>query len=259
MTVGDVFDKALPWLYPPRCILCECLMDVKSTEAFCSICMETITYIDENICEKCGAPAKTHELDENFFCNVCRNSIFSFERNVSLFEYDKRFREIIHNIKYKKNPYYAKKLGEFCSFLIERDEMGIRQQFSAFDMLIPVPIHKNRQRERGFNQSEVLGDYVAKSLGVPLVKDAVIRTKDTQMQSLLSSRRERALNVKDAFLADSNKLMGKTVIVFDDIFTTGSTMESISRLLLNNGAAKVISLTVCGTFKTVNNSYIGTM
>jgi ComF family protein len=145
-------------------------------------------------------------------------------------------REAVQALKYDNNRAIAEPLGKR---LLEQ------MQFKgwAFDMVIPVPLHHARKLERGYNQSELLAGYVAQGLAVPLVTDAIERTRLTRSQVGLSGL-ERRSNLRDAFAGNPARVSGQTILVIDDVYTTGATLGACAQALLDAGATAVYGLTV---------------
>jgi ComF family protein len=142
----------------------------------------------------------------------------------------------VQALKYDNNRAIAEPLGKR---LLEQ------MQFKgwAFDMVIPVPLHHARKLERGYNQSELLAGYVAQGLAVPLVTDAIERTRLTRSQVGLSGL-ERRSNLRDAFAGNPARVSGQTILVIDDVYTTGATLGACAQALLDAGATAVYGLTV---------------
>jgi ComF family protein len=145
---------------------------------------------------------------------------------------------MIHLLKYGKRPSLAKRLGRMMSILVLRDPL-----LSRAELVVPVPLHSARQRERGYNQSELLASALAESLGIRLVKNALVRRKNTKSQTGLTPE-QRMRNVADAFeVKKPDTLKGKKVLLVDDVMTTGSTLRFCAEALLGAGADKVFGIT----------------
>jgi ComF family protein len=182
--------------------------------------------LEPPFCTKCGEPAPAIEG----LCGSCRTGehLFDFARSALLFTHS--LREIIHHLKYADRVSLAKPLGNLLKECFEREPF-------TGDMVIPVPLYRGRERKRGFNQAEL----IAVRLGLPMNPRLLRRRKDTPSQTGLS-RSERKRNLAGAFEMRSN--VSGSVIVVDDVYTTGSTMNEIARTLKRAGAERVEVLTV---------------
>jgi ComF family protein len=143
-------------------------------------------------------------------------------------------RGIIHNLKYRNKRSLARRLGEWMA--------GTLQGGEGFDVVIPVPLHSARRRERGYNQSDLLAREVAAHLGIPFLTRALKRVKNTRSQTGLK-REERLLNVQGAFrVKDKPAVSGKAVLLVDDVTTTGATLEACGEALALAGAGKIMAV-----------------
>src|SRR5262245_54111088 len=183
---------------------------------------------------KCGEPAPAIEG----LCSFCTKGehVFDFARSALLFT--RTLREIIHHLKYSDRVSLAKPLGDILKECLEREPF-------TGNLIIPVPLHRSRERERGFNQAEL----IATRLGRPVATHLLRRQKNTPSQTGLT-RNQRKRNLAAAF-ETSCKVKG-TIIVVDDVYTTGSTMNEIARTLKRAGAERVEVLTVA---RVANDSY----
>lgn len=147
-------------------------------------------------------------------------------------------KKLVHGLKYHGKSYFAEHIGRLM-------EDRLRMEGIDFDLIVPVPMHKRKERRRGYNQAALLAKSVSESLGKPFYPDLLIRTEDTTPMSGLS-KEMRYENVKNVFrTADwvQNKVYEKTVLLVDDVYTTGSTAESCRKVLMGSGAKKVHTLT----------------
>jgi ComF family protein len=184
-------------------------------------------------CAKCGEPAVAIEG----LCGLCIQGehLFDFARSALIFTHP--LREIIHHLKYSDRVSLARPLGDILKQCLEREPF-------KGDVVIPVPLHRSRERRRGFNQAEL----IAKRLGRPMNTRLLRRRKDTPSQTGLT-RNERKRNLAAAF--EVRGRVNGTFIVVDDVYTTGSTMNEIARTLKRAGAERVEVLTVARVAKDV--------
>ena len=156
---------------------------------------------------------------------------------MSPFEYTGSMRQAILDFKFKGNIAYAPLFAG-----MSEEYLNSYPIWDSFDYIIPVPLHISRLKERGYNQSELIASHISDFIGVPMRTDILQRIRATQKQSGLK-RHDRILNVRDAFKCDTD-LHGKSVIIFDDICTTGSTLQSCAAELKKSGAGAVCALTL---------------
>ncbi len=221
-----VFDL----LIPPVCLACHQRLD-NAGDTICEECKERVALLTDDYCPKCGSPLEDH------VCEACAEHSYSFDLHRSVFRYGDVVQNLIHGLKYNERRKVA---GYFGSAMRSRTaETG---EFDGFDYVMAVPLHRVRKRERGYNQSELLGKELAKGLGIPY-RELVGRRLYTLSQTRLS-KQQRERNLEGAFrLKRRAGLAGKNVIIVDDVFTTGTTVDRISKLLKDNGAAKVAVMT----------------
>jgi len=226
----DVAGGILDLVYPARCVVCG---DVQPSY-LCAACLEKIEFIEPPVCARCGLP-----VDEGP-CPECRRIRFAFAGARAVGVYEGVLRDAIHALKYSCHAVVAGDLGRLLAdYLLEHPNFT-----EGVSCVIPAPIHASRQRERGFNQSELLARAVAESLRAPLVTGVLRRIKATRPQVELPFE-ERVENVRGAFaVVDPAPIAAGRVLLIDDVLTTGSTAHEASSVLLEAGAAKVYVLTV---------------
>ena len=226
-------------IYPEHysCILCEKEINYNGYD-FCDECLKKLPYINSKVCLRCGEPINI----QSNYCLNCKNTNHYFKKNVSCFEYTSPISNIIVDYKFNK----AKYLGNiFSTFMVQK---CIEENLLP-DVIIPIPLHKSRLKERGFNQAELLAKDFASKLNVPLLTNCIIRSKNTPKQSLLSPA-ERAANVQNAFVViDKSSVKNKTILLIDDVYTTGATLSSCAKCLLNAKAKQVYCLTIAHAIK----------
>lgn len=214
---GNLFD----FLLPRECPSCNKKLLPDET-IICTPCFNTIQ------------PAAKIRLDYEYNRKLSHESIISGIYSPFVFEKDKALQHLIHSVKYKmrfQNGFYlGKLLGELGKTTISN---------WCIDFIIPVPLHRIRKAERGYNQSEYIAKGVSKITTLPIEKHVLKRKRMTATQTKMNIV-ERKQNIKDAFAVKNSKLIqGKTILLIDDVLTTGSTMSECGRVLLLNGALKV--------------------
>lgn len=217
-------------LFPPVCLACNAPVD-GAWEVLCPDCRERLLPIAENYCDKCGAPL------ENYRCEACSHLDYVFDYARAAYIYQEPVQELVHHLKYDalRSP-----AAFFSQALL--DIPAAKRFANNFDLVTAVPLHRVRQRERGYNQSELLGRALAERLNLPF-SQPVLRHVNTRSQTNLS-RQARLDNLEGAFsLARKAAVAGKRIIVVDDVFTTGTTVNEVARVLKAGGASRVAVLT----------------
>ena len=230
------FKTLLDVFIPPRCLLCGKLVD-KHT-GLCPECFSEIHFIGPNVCPICGHP---HFFDtETGRCPLCINKHPPFDKVQSAFYYDEFSKHLILPFKHADRT----DMAAFLSVLLS--QIGTSLIESA-DMIIPVPLHPKRLRYRKYNQSALLALHLAKKSHKTYEPMLLKRTRDTPSQEN-KTYAQRAKNVKNAFsVSNPDKIQGKTILLIDDVFTTGATLASCALTLKKAGAEKVYCLTLART------------
>lgn len=219
------------------CICCGNLIDGSRPYAICDRCVERLHWNNGRTCRKCGkALPDTYRGDR---CYSCMEHPRTFRRGYSCMTYGLYERELILDYKYNGQGYLGRKFGEI---LFDR----IRWENPKIDVIIPVPIHKKREQKRGYNQTELMARRLAQLWEKPLKTDFLQRTRETTLlRSLSPIERESALQGAFAVTRKgASELRGKNVLLVDDIYTTGATIDACCRILLEGGAAAVDFLTL---------------
>lgn len=226
-----IFNNLLELIYPTQCVLCG-----QSGQLVCPGCLQSLSLIDSKanskICLKCGKPC--YYMVEQ--CRDCRDKRFAFSQSRSLGLYQGDLRELVHKFKYGNSRGLA---DIFAGLLIER----IDSDFFAVDLITSVPLSKNKQKQRGFNQAQLLAQSLALKLDRKFA-DVLYQSKDTQDQSKLQAN-ERRKNVRNAFSVKQDPgQKGSKILLIDDVFTTGSTVNECSKVLKRAGAGSVRVATI---------------
>jgi ComF family protein len=230
------YYAVLDFLFPSLCRICEGPLD--GAKWVCSGCFDRIIEILPPYCHICGLPLPHSFMEtERPVCKDCKQEIRHFKAARSVAVYDGVMRECIHLLKYEGKTALSKPLGMRLSNLVERDSIEV-------DLLVPVPLHPKKRRERGFNQAELLSSKIASQLGIPINRKDLVKRKPTPSQTELD-RRERITNVKGSFaIRKRDPFFNKRVLLVDDVFTTGATVNECSRVLLEAGAKAVYVVTL---------------
>ncbi|MDO5555756.1 MAG: ComF family protein [Clostridia bacterium] len=183
----------------------------------------------ENICKKCEIKIKQYEI--NLFKKYKKDSGIFFEESIHMYRYDGIIRQKIIEYKFQDKAYLYK---TFSKIIIKNEK--ICDNLKKYDIIIPVPIHKKRKQFRGYNQTELISKAIAKHTGLKLEKNILVKQKNIVSQSELS-KIQRKENIKNAFIIKkAEKVNNKKILIFDDIYTTGSTVNECSKMLKQAGA-----------------------
>lgn len=201
-------------------------------------CLRKIAFITPPVCSCCGRPNRGAAIREAE-CGQCRTTSYYFSRAGAVGLYEGALREYLAELKYRYRPELGAALGVL---LVEWVKMN--RSFQHADLILPIPVHPHKLEARGYNQAELLANPLQKYLGIALKNDIIVRGKLTESQSALG-KDERFANVKEAFrVTDPAAVSRKTVLLVDDILTTGATASEASRILLRAGAAEINVLTL---------------
>ena len=225
-SIQSTVEGLLDLIYPPRCLVCQTF----GPHYLCTSCLSQIERVSRPYCPRCGHAMPT------FRCRDCWGRVRSFTTARAAGTYSGVLRQAIHEFKYGGGRMLAHPLALLLHrYLTTAADFPWRRA----DCVVPVPIHPARRRVRGYNQGELLADQLCEMIGLPLVRDAVIRRFHTRPQVELSGEQRRS-NVKDAFrVIQPAELKGKTVLLVDDVGTTGSTVHECSLALLRAGVYRV--------------------
>ena len=227
-------------LYPPRCPICDGVR-LSDEPVCCPGCLEKLSFISEPYCLCCGRPLSVEERE---FCYDCSKRTRNYSGGVSLAVYEGLWRDSIVRFKFHNREEYA---SWYAEQMILRFEDRLRNLHA--DTIIAVPMHERKVRKRGYNQAESFAKELSVRMGVPLCTDVLLRTRFTVPQKELSDV-ARLQNLTMAFAVEDERLAAykkdhafERVILVDDIYTTGSTMEACARLLRKAGAKTVAPVT----------------
>lgn len=205
----------------------------------CPGCVNIFQVIKSPKCLKCGKPI---EQEEQEYCFDCTKSTFHYNRGFALWIYDEKVKKSIANFKFHHRREYSK-------YYIQEILHYYRQEIIKVspEVLVPVPLHKSKLKERGFNQAYLLARGISKSVGIPVVENYLLRSHKTKAQKRLNDR-ERANNLQGAFTVNPAYSFASysKVMLVDDIYTTGSTIDACAQVLLQTGVTEVdfFSLTI---------------
>ena len=219
-------------LYPDRCAVCDEVIEFDSM--LCDRCRAVIRPISGDTCYKCG---KVLGESEKIYCYDCSRKLHYFDRGFSVFEYGD-VKNSLYRFKYSGRAEYA----HFYAYAANK-LLGDTLRRLDVDAMIPIPIHKKRELTRGYNQAYLLAKELSAYINVPVRKDIVKRKKATAPLKRLSEQ-QRKNNLKNAFIIESNDVKLKKILLIDDIYTTGATIDTVSALLRQAGIEEIYFLTV---------------
>jgi ComF family protein len=236
--LANCFEAGLALFYPRVCQLCEQERATPEQGFVCAKCWTGVRFIKPPFCDRCGLPYEG-DITTPFECSNCRDLDLHFSSARSAVTAKGVTLEVIHRFKYQRALWFEPFLADL---LLRAALPGLRSE--KWDLVVPVPLHSTKEREREFNQAERIASHLARALNVPLRNDLVRRVLPTRTQTLLT-KKQRADNVRRAFAAgNGGKLRGQRVILLDDVLTTGATTSACARVLRAAGAGEVCVWTV---------------
>ncbi len=230
-----VGEKVLSLLYPDICPFCGTVLKKEEKGRICSRCAFRLPYIYEPCCKRCGKPVMKETQE---FCWDCEHHHHYYDRGAAVWEHTPTVGKAIYQFKYHNRRIYSR---FFAREMVISHGTYINQW--NIDLIVPIPISKKRKKQRGYNQTELLAKEISKLTGISYDAKGLIRVKDTVAQKKLNVR-QRRYNLLHAFVWGKSNLCGKNILLIDDIYTTGSTIDGISKILLEKGHNKVWFLTI---------------
>ncbi len=238
--VREGLERVLDFLYPQICPHCDGPGGTRG-RSLCTDCCKAIAEIKYPYCFCCGAALEIsyEPAVEEYECGKCRIGNYRFERARSLGPYDAVLKDLIHYLKYDKKPGAMRDV----SFRLQNFFSGTEDLYSGF-YVTSIPLHFNKLKERGFDQSYLIAEETARCLGLPMLSGALTRVRETPPQARMK-RSDRIKNVKGAFQAlNPERVRGENILIVDDVFTTGATSNEATRVLKKAGAEKVYVFTL---------------
>jgi len=224
-------------------MICEKLLSERVWElGFHMACKKELCLIMEPVCMQCGRPVG---LPETEYCYDCAKKHRQAElqkfikQGKALFLYEGVPKEIIYRLKYANCREYAKSLAKLAY-----EQYGDWIKRNQIEAVIAVPMYHKKQRKRGYNQAELLAKALAKEMGVSCLEGILKKVKDTKEQKKLDDR-DRKNNLKNAFQMSKNVVKYKKILLVDDIYTTGNTLETVAQELYRSGISEIYTLVIC--------------
>jgi ComF family protein len=241
--VRGICEALASIVFPAPCRVCGGILDTGARIPFCRACVEALSErLPEPLCARCGRPVVSAAAAESLTqreCHLCRSGVYHFDHARSFGPYTPKMARGILQLKYADltplGGWFARKLAA----VVEREPA-----LFAADVVVPVPLDRGRMRERGYNQAELIARPFARLMGIPFRSYLLVRTRPRPNQLRLT-RRERWDTVRGAYATQKAAQVDKmSVILVDDVFTTGATLDACSNALKEAGAARVVGLTV---------------
>lgn len=234
MLLSRLYAGFLDLLYPRRCPVCSEIVMPRGN-LICPGCMEKLSFVRRPVCKCCGKETAGSEAE---YCCDCTRHSRSFDSGMALINYDDTAGRSMAQIKYHGRREY---LDFYAEAIFRRFSPAICR--ISPDCIIPVPVHKSRLRKRGFNQAEELAERLSKRTGIPVRNEFLKRTRKTLPQKALDPA-ARLKNLEQAFECAPLPAQIRTVLLIDDIYTTGSTAEACARALKQAGARRVVPVVI---------------
>lgn len=232
--------EILDLIYPSDiyCICCGKIIDSSRTYRMCNECINGLKWATGRVCDKCGKPL--YENNPTTTCFSCREHSHTFDRGYTCAEYGTHERTLVYSLKYYSRTDIAKTLGEimYDRMLIDFDTEELR---TRYDLLCPIPVHRDRRKSRGYNQSALIAEEFARRSGMTYMGEVLTRTHQTSAMKGMTPD-ERKENIRNAFEINKKhyeRIAGAKILVIDDIYTTGATVDEAASVLKQNGAAQV--------------------
>lgn len=220
-------------LYPPRCVICDEVL-ANAKRGVCRKCRGEISYVGGEVCKRCGKPLRE---ERGSFCRDCENNPHFFIGGRALYTYESVALPI-YRFKYagrrEYGIFFAREIAYYLGDYIRQ---------IAPDAILPVPLHPGKERARGYNQAGVIAKELGRLLDIPVYSNLVKRVANTKPLKNMGPL-ERQNSLKKAFILGENGVKLDTTIVIDDVFTTGSTIDAISKVLLQEKSMKIYFITL---------------
>jgi competence protein ComFC len=231
-------NAGLSFVYPEWCQLCRKRRAGPARGYVCDDCRSNVKWIDPPVCSRCGVPFHG-DINVSFECARCQGEKFYFQSARAAVAARDEVLNVVHRYKYSRALWFEPFLAEL---LTSRAVPALRS--GSWDLIVPVPLHPTKYREREFNQAERLARRLSRSAEIPVNARVLRRVVPTRTQTQLS-REERQENVRRAFsMRPGQRLSGKSIVLVDDVFTTGATTNACAQALVGAGAAQVCVWTV---------------
>ncbi len=242
MVIQKFFKSLVDFIFPPQCYVCKKIL--KDEDGLCFECLSKINFISKPMCECCGYPFefKISSSKYDLLCPRCLMHTHKFDKCVSVVRYDETSKKIILPFKHGDKTQLAKFMAKLMC-------VSGKKLIADSDVIIPVPIHFTRMLKRKYNQASLLCNFIARQYNKKVLYSTLLRNVATKSQGHMSLF-QRKHNVSGAFIVrHPEQIKGKSVLLIDDVFTTGSTVDECAKVLRKNGAKKIFVLTFARVVK----------
>lgn len=224
----SICEETMDIFYPPRCPICDHVLE--PGVLICKKCCEEVETVKEPVCKRCGKPLENERRE---YCADCQRKSHAYRQGKAIFIYKEGIRQSMYRFKYSNRreyaAFYAKEAAGLYGDWIKNNHI---------EVIVPIPMYQGKKRWRGYNQAEVFARALGAELKLPVNDRIVRRVRDTRPQKELNDR-ERRCNLKNAFQFTSDIVKYKKILLVDDIYTTGSTMDAVAERLLSGGVKTI--------------------
>ena len=227
-------EAAYGILFPRHCPICDEVVTLGTY--ICGACETKLSYITEPSCKKCG---KQLEEEEREYCSDCGRKVHAFQQGKAVFSYKKEMKLSMYRFKYANRREYASFYAKAAA-----KQYGEWIKRRGIEVIIPIPMYEGKRRKRGYNQAETFAKSLGKEMKIPVDTKLLKRVKNTVPQKELNDR-QRKDNLKRAFQLRTNRVEYSKILLVDDIYTTGSTMDAAAWCLRNAGVEDIYVLSIC--------------
>lgn len=225
----ELLKKVVDLVYPHRCPVCDKIIIYGYVH---DECINSLTFIGDKRCKVCGK-----YLEYGIICKDCEKYYHAYDRGFSVFVYDEKMKKSIARFKYSDRQEYADMYALEMAGVISKVNI-------SFDIVIPIPIHKKRFANRGYNQSALIAEKLCKYLKINFSDKILYRGYNTPPLKELTRDKRIEVMKNSIKISDSIKVKGLDILLIDDIYTTGTTIDTCAKVLKENGANKVYFITV---------------
>lgn len=240
ISLKQIIGRILDWLYPIRCPVCDEILNNTDTGVH-KQCRDRLELVKGPVCMHCGRPVVSDRVEYCFDCDKKRKSAdgFVFYQGRSLWIYQGAIKKTMYRFKYSNKREYADYFADVAT-----EKLKDWMLDNEVEAIVPVPMYKKKQKKRGYNQAEVFAKALSDKMSIPIWKNDIVRVRDTTPMKQLDDV-ERKNNLKNAFQMRKNIVKYNHVLIVDDIYTTGSTADEVSRVLREAGVHKIMVLSIC--------------
>ena len=233
----EIIDLAIGILYPKRCVACDkVLLKIEKDVGFCKECQPKIRLVGDGVCMKCGAPIEDTRVE---FCKTCQTFEHYYDQNKGIYVYTGEMKNAMYRFKYSNRRCYGKVFARHAARMY-----GGWLKKNGIEAIVPVPMYKDKEKMRGYNQAKVFGKALSDATGIPLADGIIRRDSDTTVMKQLNSLK-RKKNLLNAFSLQKNVVQFRKVLIVDDIYTTGTTMDEVAKVLKSGGVKELFGMCVC--------------